>query len=155
MVVTEKRHVSFLFTWLREDAFCDSSLNMIKECKKWHLLLLRVEILLWHPFSCLIFYHGCTEIIMGRFPYERGPFWILQFWLQSYFPEFRPASLDNCNLPTYGYLLDEGVLRCQQFEEYFLFFHKYTFITASQFTPFSSRKFGPVWFKKSLDPNFQ
>lgn len=108
MVVTEKRHVSFLFTWLREDAFCDSSLNMIKECKKWHLLLLRVEILLWHPFSCLIFYHGCTEIIMGRFPYERGPFWILQFWLQSYFPEFRPASLDNCNLPTYGYLLDEG-----------------------------------------------
>ncbi|KAK6780002.1 hypothetical protein RDI58_022186 [Solanum bulbocastanum] len=65
------------------------------------------------PFLLSNSYHRCTEIIMGRFLYDRGPFWILQFWLQFYFP------------------------------------------TASQFTPFSSKKFGPVWVKKSLDPNFK
>ncbi|KAH0638557.1 hypothetical protein KY285_035143 [Solanum tuberosum] len=72
-----------------------------------------------------------------------------------YFPEFRPATLDKRNLPTYGYPPAEGVLRPKLFKEYFLFFHKCSSRTASQFTPFSSRKFGPVWFKKSLDPNFQ
>ncbi|KAH0632432.1 hypothetical protein KY284_035218 [Solanum tuberosum] len=72
-----------------------------------------------------------------------------------YFPEFRPVTLDKRNLPTYGYPPAEGVLRPILFKEYFLFFHKCSSRTASQFTPFSSRKFGPVWFKKSLDPNFQ
>jgi len=72
-----------------------------------------------------------------------------------YFPEFRPATLDKRNLPTYGYPPAEGVLRPKLFKEYFLFFHKCSSRTASQFTPFSSRKFGPMWSKKSLDPNFQ
>ncbi|KAG5585814.1 hypothetical protein H5410_046248 [Solanum commersonii] len=50
--------------------------------------------------------------------------------------------------------LREDVLRPKLFKEYFLFFHKCTSRTVSQFTPFSSKKFGPVWVKKSLDPNF-
>ncbi|KAH0635449.1 hypothetical protein KY285_037523 [Solanum tuberosum] len=153
--VTQEEHISFLFTWLSQHLFCDSSVNMIKQCTKLAFVLASGRKLALAPFLLSNLYHGCTEIIMGRFMYERGPFWILQFWLQSYFPEFRPATLDNCTFPTYGYPLAEGVLRRKSFEEYFRFFHKCASRTISQFTPFSSRKFGPVWFQKSLYPNFQ
>ncbi|KAK4730805.1 hypothetical protein R3W88_023793 [Solanum pinnatisectum] len=153
--VTEEEHISFLFTWLSHHLFCDSSVNMIKQCTKLAYSLAAGRKLAFAPFVLSNLYHGCTEIIMGRFLNERGPFWILQFWLQSYFPEFRPSTLDNCNFPTYGYPLAEGVLRPKLFKEYVPFFHICPSRTASQFTPFSSRKFGPVWFKKSLDPDFQ
>ncbi|WMV44555.1 hypothetical protein MTR67_037940 [Solanum verrucosum] len=142
--VTKEEHLSFLFTWLSKHLFCDSSVNMIKQCTKLAFALAAGRKLALAPFLLSNLYHGCTEIIMGKFLYGRGPFWILQFWLQSYFPEFQPATLDTCNIPTYA-----------SFEEYFRFFHKCASRTISQFTLFSSRKFGPVWFKKSLDPDFQ
>ncbi|TMW85591.1 hypothetical protein EJD97_022879 [Solanum chilense] len=142
--VTKEEHISFLFTWLRKHLFCDSSVNMIKQCTKLAFALAGGRKLALAPFLLSNLYHGCTEIIMSKFLYGRGPFWILQFWLQSYFPEFQPATLDTCNIPTYA-----------SFEEYFRFFHKCASRTISQFTPFSSRKFGPVWFKKSLDLDFQ
>ncbi|XP_070007152.1 uncharacterized protein [Nicotiana sylvestris] len=34
MAVTEEEHVSFLFAWLSNHLFCDSSVNMIKQCTK-------------------------------------------------------------------------------------------------------------------------
>ncbi|KAK4730804.1 hypothetical protein R3W88_023792 [Solanum pinnatisectum] len=113
--VTEKEHISFLFTWLSEHLFCQT-----------------------------------TGVSLGK-----RSILDLAVLATVYFPEFRPAALDNRNLPTYGYPPAEGVLRPKLLKEYFLFFHKCSSRTASQFTPFSSRKFGPVWFKKSLDPNFQ
>ncbi|KAG5584142.1 hypothetical protein H5410_044576 [Solanum commersonii] len=72
---------------------------------------------------------------MDRFLQERGPFWILQFWLQFTFQNSDLRLWINVIYPPMG---------TPQLKA-----------TASQFTPFSSRKFGPVWFKKSLDPNFQ
>ncbi|XP_016457232.1 uncharacterized protein LOC107781103 isoform X2 [Nicotiana tabacum] len=155
MAVTEEEHVSFLFAWLSNHLFCDSSVNMIKQCTKLAFALAAGRKTALAPFLLSNLYHGCADIINAKFQYERGPFWILQFWLQSYFPEFRPVTLDYSNAPTYGFPLAEGALRYKSFKEYFNFFRKCSSRTASQFTPFSSRKFGPEWFKKSLDPYFQ
>ncbi|XP_016457228.2 uncharacterized protein LOC107781102 [Nicotiana tabacum] len=155
IAVTEEEHISFLFAWLYDHLFCDSSVNMIKQCTKLAFALATGRKLSLAPFLLSNLYHGCADIINGKFQYERGPLWILQFWLQSYFPEFRPATLDYGNAPICGFPLAEGALRYKSFKEYFNFFRKCSSRTASQFTPFYSRKFGPKWFKRSLDPYFQ
>jgi len=83
--VTEEEHISFLFTWLSKHLFCDSSVSMIKQCTKLAFALAAGRKLALAPFLLSNLYHGCTEIIMDRFLQERGPFWILQFWLQFTF----------------------------------------------------------------------
>ncbi|XP_055811595.1 uncharacterized protein LOC129881414 [Solanum dulcamara] len=155
MAVTEEEHISFLVMWLCRYLFCNSSITMIEQCTKLALVLSKGRKLALAPFVLSNLYHACTNIVTGGFDDAWGPFWILQLWLQAYFPEHQPLTSDDGNPPTYGHTLADGVLRPKTFNQYFLFFNKCSFRTASQFTPFSSRKFGPEWFKRSLDPYFQ
>ncbi|XP_049407861.1 uncharacterized protein LOC125871313 [Solanum stenotomum] len=155
MAVTEEEHISFLVMWLCRYLFCNSSITMIEQCTKLALALSKGRKLALAPFVLSNMYHACTDIVTGGFDDARGPFWILQLWLQAYFPEHQPLTSDDGNPLTYGHALADGVLRPKTFSQYFLFFNKCSSRTASQFTPFSSRKFGPEWFKRSLDPYFQ
>ncbi|XP_010325936.1 uncharacterized protein [Solanum lycopersicum] len=155
MAVTEEEHISFLVMWLCRYLFCNSSITMIEQCTKLALALSKGRKLALAPFVLSNLYHACTDIVTGGFDDARGPFWILQLWLQAYFPEHQPSTLDDGSPLTYGHALVDGVLRPKTFSQYFLFFNKCSSRTASQFTPFSSRKFGPEWFKRSLDPYFQ
>nr|XP_016487838.1 PREDICTED: uncharacterized protein LOC107807898 [Nicotiana tabacum] len=155
MSVTEEEHISFLVMWLCRYLLCNSSITMIEQCTKLAFALAMGKKLALAPFVLSNLYHGCHDIVTGKFDDATGPFWILQLWLQSYFPEHQPSTSDNGNAPTYGFPLAEGVLRPKTFNHYFVFFHTCSYRPASQFTPFSSRKFGPEWFKRSLDPYFQ
>ncbi|XP_018632117.2 uncharacterized protein [Nicotiana tomentosiformis] len=155
MSVTEEEHISFLVMWLCRYLFCNSSITMVEQCTKLALALAMGKKLALAPIVLSNLYHGCNDIITSKFDNATGPFWILQLWLQSYFPEHQPSTSDNGNASTYGFPLAEGVLRPKTFNHYFLFFHTCSSRTASVFTPFSSRKFGPEWFKRSLDPYFQ
>ncbi|XP_009760845.1 uncharacterized protein [Nicotiana sylvestris] len=155
MSVTEEEHISFLVMWLCRYLLCNSSITMIEQCTKLAFVLAMGKKLALAPFVLSNLYHGCHDIVTGKFDDATGPFWILQLWLQSYFPEHQPSTSDNGNAPTYGFPLAEGVLRPKTFNHYFVFFHTCSYRPASQFTPFSSRKFGPEWFKRSLDPYFQ
>lgn len=155
IAVTEEEHISFLVMWLCKYLFCNSSISIIEQCTKLALALAKGRKLALAPFVLSNLYHGCNDIVTSRFDDSRCPFWILQLWLQAYFPEHQPLTLDDGNPPTYGHALADGVLRPKTFNQYFLFFNKCSSRTASQFTPFSSRKFGPEWFKRSLDPYFQ
>ncbi|CAN4117222.1 unnamed protein product [Withania somnifera] len=153
--VTEEEHISFLVMWLCRYLFCDSSITMIEQCTKLALALAKGKKLALAPFVLSNLYHSCTNIVRGEFDDARGPFWILQLWLQAYFPEHQPLTSDDGNPLTYGHGLAGGVLRPKTFNQYFLFFNKCSSRTASQFMPFLSRKYGPEWFKRSLDPYFQ
>lgn len=153
--VTEEEHISFLVMWLCKYFFCNSSIIMFDQYTKLALALAKGRKLALAPLVMSNLYHGCRDIVTGKFDYARGPFWILQLWLQAYFPEHQPFISVDGNPPTYGQALADGVLRPKTFNQYFLFFNKCSSRTASQFRPFSARKFGPEWFKRSLDPFFQ
>ncbi|XP_060206161.1 uncharacterized protein LOC132633648 [Lycium barbarum] len=155
MAVTEEEHISFLVMWLCKYLFCNYSVTMIEQCTKLAFALATGRKLALAPFVLSNLYHGCTDIVTGDFDDARGPFWILQLWLQAYFPEHQPLTSGDGNPPTYGYALADSVLIPKTFNQYFLFFNKCSSRTAAQFTPFSSRKSGPEWFKRSLDPHFQ
>ncbi|KAM3341323.1 hypothetical protein P3S68_028958 [Capsicum galapagoense] len=155
MPVTEEEHICFLVMWLCRYFFCNSSITMIEQCTKLAVALAKGKKLALAPFVLSNLYRCCTDIVTGGFDDARGPFLILQFWLQTYFPEHQPLTSDDGNPPTYGHALADGVLRPKTFNQYYLFFNKCSSRTASQFMPFSSRKFGPEWFKRSLDPYFQ
>nr|GMD41509.1 uncharacterized protein LOC109181345 [Ipomoea batatas] len=99
-----------------------------------------------------IMYAGTS--VVNEFDGGGGPLWLLQFWIQSYFPEYRPLISDAVSAPMYGYPLAKGVLRAKTFNQCFTFFLTCSSRPPSQFTPFSSGTYGPEWFKKSLHPKF-
>lgn len=152
--VTEDEHISFLVMWLSKYLLCNSSPSMMKEYTKLAFALSTGRKLALAPLVLSSLYHVCRDIVMNEFDGGGGPLWILQFWIQSYFPEYGPLTSDNVNAPTYGYPLAKGVLRAKTFNQCFTFFLTCSSRTPSQFTPFSSGTYGPEWFKRSLDRKF-
>ncbi|WMV32153.1 hypothetical protein MTR67_025538, partial [Solanum verrucosum] len=87
-------------------------------------------------------YRGSRSLVTRGFGPAGGPFWILQLWLQSYFPQYRPLPYDKQNYTTLGIALDQGKLKQNSFRECFKFFYSCSSISPSQFTPYS-----PGWLK--------
>nr|GMD41512.1 uncharacterized protein LOC109181345 [Ipomoea batatas] len=154
VAVTEDEHISFLVMWLSKYLLCNSSPSMMKEYTKLAFALSAGRKLPLAPLVLSSLYHVCRDIVVNEFDGGGGPLWLLQFWIQSYFPEYRPLISDAVSAPMYGYPLAKGVLRAKTFNQCFTFFLTCSSRPPSQFTPFSSGTYGPEWFKKSLHPKF-
>ncbi|VFQ75065.1 unnamed protein product [Cuscuta campestris] len=152
--VTEEEHMSFLITWLSKYLLCCCHLspNMNGEVTKLALALSGGRKLALAPLVLSSLYSVCRDIVANKFDGNGGPLWVLQFWIQSYFPEYRPLVAGIVNSRTYGHPLAKSVLRPQTFNHYFEFFLACPSRTPAQFAPFSRGTCGPEWFKKSVDP---
>ncbi|XP_059306582.1 uncharacterized protein LOC132058031 [Lycium ferocissimum] len=148
--VTEDEHIFFLIMWLCKYVFCNGSLRVTKECSQLAVALASGRKLALAPFELSHLYRGCRDLVTREFGRSRGPFWILQLWLQSYFPEYGPWPFDSQNCPTFGVSLARGKLKQKSFRECFKFFCSCSSRTPSQFTPFSSKTHGPEWLTLSL-----
>ncbi|RAL51687.1 hypothetical protein DM860_010405 [Cuscuta australis] len=151
--VTEEEHISFLVTWLSKYLFCCCHLspNMNGEVAKLALALSGGRKLALAPLVLSSLYSVCRDIVANKFDGSGGPLWVLQFWIQSYFPEYRPLVAGIVNSRTYGHPLAKSVLKPQTFNHYFEFFLACPSRTPAQFAPFSRGTCGPEWFKKSVD----
>nr|XP_016480680.1 PREDICTED: uncharacterized protein LOC107801805 [Nicotiana tabacum]XP_016480681.1 PREDICTED: uncharacterized protein LOC107801805 [Nicotiana tabacum] len=121
--VTEDEHISFLIMWLSKYVFCNGSGRVTKECSELAIALAEGRKLAFAPFVLSHLYRGCRDLVLRRFGCAGGPFWILQLWLQSYFPEYGPLTYESQNCPTYGVSLAQGKLKHKSFQECFKFFY--------------------------------
>lgn len=148
--VTENEHISFLIMWLCKYVFCNGSGRVTKECSELAIALAEGRKLALAPFVLSHLYRGCRDLVLRRFGCAGGPFWILQLWLQSYFPEYGPLTYEPKNCLTYGVSLAQGKLKHKSFQECFKFFYSCSSRSPSQFTPFFFRTLGPEWQRLSL-----
>lgn len=152
-VVTEHEHISLLIMWLSKFVFCDTSEKITRKYTQLAFALARGKKLALAPLVLCHLYHTCKGIVGNRFGRAGGPFWILQLWLQSYFPEV--MAKDNGSVHdkiSYGQALAKCQLQPKSFSEYFKFFYMCSARTASQFIPRCSVA-APKWFQESLYPN--
>lgn len=148
--ITEDELISFLILWLYKYVFCHASARVTKEWSQLAIALAEGRKLALAPFVLSHLYRGCRDLVIKRFGHAGGPFWILQLWLQSYFPEYEPSTYDSKDCPTYGLPLAQGKLKHKRFQECFKFFYSCSSRTPSQFTPFSCRTLGPELLRLSL-----
>nr|GLL36383.1 uncharacterized protein LOC109181101 [Ipomoea trifida] len=154
-VVTENEHVSFLIMWLSKFVFCDTSERISRKYTQLAFALANGKKLALAPLVLCHLYHTCKGIVGNRFGRCGGPFWILQLWLQSYFPEVRGKDDNGIGYDdkiSYGLGLARGQVQPRSFSQYFKFFYTCPARTASQFIPHCSVA-GPKWFQESLYPN--
>ncbi|XP_019186399.1 PREDICTED: uncharacterized protein LOC109181101 [Ipomoea nil] len=153
--VTEHEHVSFLIMWLSKFVFCDTSERISRKYAQLAFALATGKKLGLAPLVLCHLYHTCKGIVGNKFGRSGGPFWILQLWLHSYFPEVRPKDngigTDDDKI-SYGVGLARGQLQPRSFSQYFKFFYTCPARTATQFIPHCTVA-APKWFQESLYPN--
>lgn len=88
----------------------------------------------------------------GTFP---GPLWLLQLWLQAYFPDLRydPPPSPVHDFSTYGSWLSSFPLKEVTFHGCFQIFLGLSsallgLLPPSRFMPFQQRSVGPDWFRR-------
>ncbi|KAH0753625.1 hypothetical protein KY290_023895 [Solanum tuberosum] len=135
--VTEEEHLVFLNMWLCKFVFCIGSSMVAKEYNNLAIALASGRKVALAPFILSHLYRGCRSLVTRGFAPAGGPFWILQLWLQSYFPQYRPFPYDTQNCMTLGIALAQGKLKQNSFRECFKFFYSCSSISPNQFTPYS------------------
>lgn len=135
--VTEEEHLAFLNMWLCKFVFCIGSRIVAEEYDRLAIALASGRKVALAPFILSHLYRGCRSVVTRGFSNAGGPFWILQLWLQSYFPQYRPLPYDTKNCRTFGIALAQGNLKQNSFRECFTFFYSCSSVSPSQFIPYS------------------
>lgn len=89
--VDSQEHISFLLMWLCKFVFCVASHKVTKEYIYIAEVLAEGRPLALGTFVLSRLYRGLHSITSNDMTVNvGGPFWLLQFWLQAYFPELGP-----------------------------------------------------------------
>ncbi|KAM1285135.1 hypothetical protein ACFX2J_027737 [Malus domestica] len=91
-----QEHMYFLLYWLNKHVFPNKSKGVKVEWIPLVEALHNFEDVATGPFLLSHFYHLLFEMTQGV-PFEtnlNGPIWMIQIWLQWYFPEFRAINLE-------------------------------------------------------------
>ncbi|KAM2045842.1 hypothetical protein ACFX1T_009991 [Malus domestica] len=119
----EGEHEAFLFYWYNKYICCTKSNKCLVEnmpvaeaLASGHVLALGPNILA-HLFRCL------AETTLHKIdPYQSGPLWVFQLWLQVYFASLRPAIVDFSPTEALGPQLASRPIPPHRAEEIFKFF---------------------------------
>ena len=104
--VTDDEHVAFLIYWLDKLIFCNSLVVITKEHTNLALALALAEgkPIPLAPIVWSLLVRGLHDYFLSNFRSNpSGPLWLIQLWLLSYFPNFRPPTKQDAYIPTFAY----------------------------------------------------
>ncbi|KAM2257517.1 hypothetical protein EV2_002732 [Malus domestica] len=108
----DQEHMYFLLYWLNKHIFPNKSKGVKVEWIPLVEALHNFDDVATSPFLLSHLYHLLFEMTQGE-PFEtnlNGPIWMIQTWLQWYFPEFRAANLEFPEGVAPARILAEAVL---------------------------------------------
>lgn len=146
--VDSREHITFLLMWLCKFVFCVASVKITKENTYIAEVLAEGRPLALGTFVLSRLYRGLHFITSNDMTVNvGGPFWLLQLWLQAYFPELGlefsstgPFSIEGARYAS-ARLVDRSATDC------FKFFYECQSRSDDNFFALLSCTNGPEWFK--------
>ena len=133
--ISEEEHISFLSCWLNRYLCCSPTLAMTADFVDPAKVLHSGRRVALAPLALSYLYRGMNEVFkksLGTFP---GPLWLLQLWLQAYFPDLRydPPPSPVHDFSTYGSWLSSFPMKEVTFHGCFQFFFGLSSLPPSPF----------------------
>ncbi|XP_059637842.1 uncharacterized protein LOC132279816 [Cornus florida] len=144
--VTLTEHIAFLIYWLNKCMFRGPAGAITKDFTQVAIALASGQKLALAPLVLSHLYRAIHDFIAVNFATGAGPLWLLQFWLQAYFPELGPQINPYADVPLYGYHYLAAQPKSQSFAACFCYFYDQAiYRSPMQFIPFLPRTKGPKW----------
>ena len=102
--VTNDEHIAFLIYWLNKFVFYNSLVAITKERTSLALALAKGKPIALATIVWSLLVRALHDYVLSYFTSNpNGPLWLIQLWLLSYFPDFRPPPKQNTYIPTFAY----------------------------------------------------